>query len=502
MSSIEHRFNDKKNINQYKARYRWRDASGKIRCSKTGWFNSISEAQSQAALLKKEKEEGAQVKLSNKRSAYLYTIFNNFITDQEVEAKLEDLGRHTTAFSIVYMARAISKYYFPEEVKYTKISEITPFTFRVWVNHINKSALCGSTTAKYIQVVQKFNHWLADNGYYADSGLELNIELATNRTKLKPISQGQRKVHLLSPDELAQILKYYRELGLGVFRHFYYYTLFYTLAYTGLRPEEMIALQWKNVDLRDQERVIHIVNSISQQESASNAIARTKKGIYYLKNDGSRRTIPIFNIIYQLLVDYKESYHYESCKEDIEECFVFPRELRGNKFDWDMFDDQAYWLKEYKVALNACNLPNSTIQYLRHYTATFLVAPAPEGLGMDENSVYTFFGHYDAKMVKTIYGALEAQQKTQKMKNIFKEYYSPAPSQESEKKRQAQERIINRFKGDNSAQQEYMRERRVLEQINQCVLDDKKDYYYRKEDKDIIDRISSKFNINFIMKED
>ena len=501
MSSIEHRYNDKLKKDQYKARYRWRDASGRLKCSKTGWFNSVNEAESQAATLKKLKESDAQLKLSNRRSAYLHTIFNNFILDQSKEATVEDLARHTTAFSIAYMWKAICQNYLPDEIKYTKINEITASTFRQWVNHINKSTLCGSTISKYAQTLQKFNHWLADNGYYADSTLELNIELAISRVKLKPISQGARNPHLLSPDELALILKYYRERGLGKFRNFYYYTLFYTLAYTGLRPEEMIALQWKHLDLRPEERVIYVVNSISQAEPASNAIARTKKGIYYLKNEGSKRTIPIFNVIYDLLRDYKESYQYESCKEHIEDCFVFPREERGHKFNFDMFQDQAYWLKEYKVALKACGLPNSTRQYLRHYTATFLVAPAPDGLGMDESDVFTFFGHCSPKMIREIYGRLAEQQKTQKMKTVFKDYYSPAPNQEIERKRQAQERVIKRFKGDNSAQTQYMRERRIIEQIHQVIIDRKDTYYYKKEDKEIIDKICSGYNIKFILKE-
>ena len=502
MSSIEHRYNDKLKKDQYKARYRWRDSSGKIKCSKTGWFNSVNEAESQAAALKKLKESDAQLKLSNKRGAYLYTIFNNFILDQSELAARDDLGRHTTEFSIAYMGSAISQKYLPEEVKYAKISEITPTIFRQWTNHINKSALGGSTTSKYVQVLQKFNHWLADNGYYADSTLELNIELAISRVKLKPVSQGARNTHLLSPDELGLILKYYREKGLGNFRNFYYYTLFYTLAYTGLRPEEMIALQWKHIDLRPEERVIHIVNSISQQEKASNAIARTKKGIYYLKNEGSMRSIPIFDIIYQLLLDWKESCQYQSCKENIDNCFIFPREVRGHNFDFDMFQDQAYWLKEYKVALNACGLPNSTIQYLRHYTATFLVAPPPDGLGMDEDKVYMFFGHCDSKMIKRIYGQLQVQQKTEKMKSTFKEYYTPAPNQESKEKVKAYERVIQRFKGKNGAQTQYMRERRIMEQITQCILDRKECYYYGKDDQEIIDKISSGYNIKFILKED
>ena len=70
-----------------------------------------------------------------------------------------------------------------------------------------------------------------------------------------------------------------------------------------------------------------------------------------------------------------------------------------------------------------------------------------------------------------------------------------------ERKQQAQERVIKRFKGDNSAQTQYMRERRIIEQIHQVIIDRKDTYYYKKEDKEIIDKICSGYNIKFILKE-
>lgn len=56
MASIEHRFNEKKQIDQYRARYRWRDETGKIKNSKTAWFNSIPEGEKESNAINRTKK--------------------------------------------------------------------------------------------------------------------------------------------------------------------------------------------------------------------------------------------------------------------------------------------------------------------------------------------------------------------------------------------------------------------------------------------------------------
>ena len=109
--------------------------------------------------------------------------------------------------------------------------------------------------------------------------------------------------------------------GIICIRNFFFYTLFYVLFYSGVRPEELVGLQWKFIDLREGHRTIAIRNAISNLERQEHALERVVKGQYRTKNPTSVRTIPIFDFYYELLKDYKESYRYEFnlTKEEIEE---------------------------------------------------------------------------------------------------------------------------------------------------------------------------------------
>ena len=46
-------------------------------------------------------------------------------------------------------------------------------------------------------------------------------------------------------------------------------------------------------------------------------------------------------------------------------------------------------------------------------------------------------------------------------------------------------------------QQLYMRKKRIVSQITHAITEEKKEYMYKAEDKDIIDTIKDMFNIDF-----
>lgn len=501
MASIEHRFNEKKQQDQYRARYRWKDETGKIKCSKTAWFNTILQAKKNADELTKRKELDSTIKITSKRNAYLYEVFKGmYLPELKEKAFRDTTERSSTDMSVYKVARTIITYHTPEGVKYTKASELTPSTWREWLSYINDKDLSGATVDKYKEILNKFNRWLADNGFYTDLSAEMNNFMAMQRTITKTRKVGERKDrYLISAADLGKIVRYFREQDLGVFKNFYFYTLFYVLFYTCMRKEECRALQWKNVDLRDDERIIYIKNAIPEGEKESNAINRTKKGVYYCKNEESIRGIPILDMIYQLLKDYKESYMYESglSEDELQECFVFPRELRNNKFDWYMFDGPGYWLIKYKEALSAAGLPNSDIGFLRHSGASFLIAPAPDGLNFDYNQIKSYMGHVDDRMLRSIYAKLQDQQKTQKMKETFKGLYSPAENKKHEEDVAAKQKTLAMVQGGAEDQRTFMRKNRILSQITHAIGEGRTEYKYKAEDASIIEELKPLFNIAF-----
>lgn len=506
--SVEHRLHPKTGKDQYKVRYRWRDETGKLKSSDTGWFNSIKEAQKNADQLKTAKESDSALKITNKREAYIKTVFKEMYV-KELDEKNKNILLDTTtlAYNLWRRAFTIEKYYIPEEVRYTKINEITPRTFRIWADYINNTKLAGVTVHKYIECLFHFNRWLADKGYYTDSSLEMSIDTMLCRFNTKDKKIGVRKDrYLLGMDEVEKITSYWKGKGLGTFFNFYHYTLYYALAYTGTRPEEMRALQWKFVDLAPEHRVIHIENAIPDQEVEAKAIERTKKGIYFTKTPQSVRGIPIFDFIYQLLKDYRESYKYEFKlgEEDMGDCFVFPHLNHNHSFDPHMFAGRGIWLKYLKKTIKEVNIPNTDIAMFRHACATFLVAPEPDGLGFSEEQVMAFFGHLTTQQLQITYAKLEAQQKTKRLKKVFKGYYNPDEDVEENKKNAAKERMLQRVSGDNEKEQHDARRDRIWLQIVQAILQ-QRPYYYKPEDEDIISELAPKlenYNVEIIKEED
>lgn len=491
--SIEHRFNEKKRIDEYRARYRWRDDTGKLKNSKTAWFPSIKQAQKKADELKTAKEKDSALRITNKREAYIKTVFKDMFY-MDMAAKVDSPIYNTHCKAI----KSIVKLYFPEEVQYTKINEITPRTFRIWADAINTSKLAGSTVHKYLEVLYKFNRWLTDKGYYTDPNLELNVENTLSRFNVKSKKVGARKDrYLLSMYEVEMLTTYWRQKGLGDFYNFYHYTLWYTLAYTGMRFEEARALTWGNVDLREEERIIYIVNAVPDNEEDKLAIERINRQEYKVKTEDSRRGIPIFDFIYTLLLDYKQSYKYEFHLDDMDNCFVFPRLNHNHTFNPKMFSGRGIWLKKLKESLKACNLPNTDIGMFRHTTATFLVAPEPDGLGFTEEQVMSFFGHTSTKMLAEVYANLQRQQKTERLKKTFTGYYSPKASKKSNDIITAKERMLDRIRGDNIEEQYQARKERVYLEAMKALLNNRP-YYYNSRDNDIIDELRDKINVEFI----
>ena len=504
--SVVHRVNKKTGANQYSVRYYWRDENGKLKGSQTGWFPTVSKAQKKADELKAAKESDSALKITNKREAYIYTVFGYYVKELEDRKDRVTTDKTSNDHFVWSKARTIYNHYIPDDIKYTKVNEITVRIFRMWADRINDTHLAGSTIEKYLLVLFRFNRYLANKGYYTDSSLEMNIDTMLSRFNAKDRNIGVRKDrYLLGMDDVETLTHVWRDKGLGNFYNFQYYTLWYTFAYTGMRVEELRALQWKFVDLHPSVRVISIENAISDGEKRSNALERTNKGIYYTKTSQSVRGIPIFNFIYTLLKDYRESYMYEFnlTEEDINDCFVFPRQNRDGSFNPHDYARREIWLTRLKETINQCGLPNTDLGMFRHATATFLVAPEPEGLGMSEEEVMTFFGHTTTLQLKNTYAKLQVQQKTRRLKAVFSKYFTPDENEVETNKSKAKKRMIERVAGDNEVETYNARRDRIWLQIIHTIVNNKKVYYYSEEDESIITELKPKlknYDVELIKK--
>lgn len=481
------RVNPRTGKTEYKVRYYF-ISEGKKRDSETAWFTSLEKAEKEARKLKEVKEKADRHNVANRRDKKFVTAYEEFRDYLKEKADKEITNTDKKEYQ---MANAILNNHMPMEIREVKIKDLSIYTWRSWLSHINSKEEIGGGYIRLCRLnLTKFNTWLSQNGYYLDEFQEETFDMGLRKTKIKNSLVGNKersgKRNLLTILDVQEITRYYidKEGGLGEFNNFKMYTLFYVLFYSGVRPEELVALQWKFIDMRDGYRTISIRNAISNLERQEHALERTVNGQYRTKNPTSVRTIPIFDFYYDLLKDYKESYMYEYnlSKEEMEECFVFPVQknphiyFRGNKI-----------LDELKKVIHELGLPGTDLQMFRHSCATFLIMPPPNGLGYTEERVKDYFGHQDTDMLNKVYARLTEVQKAERMRTTFKDIYKPSDIDEKTEEEKMKLELLNRIYGDNDRQKWYARKCRIHAQIKKSMGRGRKEYYYLAKDKKIID---------------
>ncbi|WP_230491918.1 site-specific integrase [Lysinibacillus sphaericus] len=166
-----------------------------------------------------------------------------------------------------------------------------------------------------------------------------------------------------------------------------YYSLFLTIAYTGMRKGEALGLQWRNIDFDN--------NTITIERHRGN------NGVGTTKTRNSERTIKVDYIVIQqlkiyrtavkaLLLTYGRKLNEELSKDD---SFIFLSPYTGGPFISTGLN------ATFNRAVRAAGLPPTTIHGLRHTHATILmnngipVKAIAERLGNTPEMIHTVYGH-------------------------------------------------------------------------------------------------------------
>jgi len=156
---------------EYKARYFWIDENGKKKDSDTGWFPSKAEAYIEAERLRKEKSSGAIQKKTEQLNNSIEEAFGEWIA--YLNEKMSNDTDGTYYLSIRNKARSLIKHHTPEEIKNTKIKNITLNTFRIWVNWVNDEDIAGKTVRGFKQTMRYFNKYLDSRAKKEPSFMDL-----------------------------------------------------------------------------------------------------------------------------------------------------------------------------------------------------------------------------------------------------------------------------------------------------------------------------------------
>ena len=375
-----------------------------------------------------------------------------------------------------------------------KISNITPNTFRVWLNYVNEQDIAGKTVRGYKQTMRYFNKYLNNSGLYKDENLYNNIDITLFMANVKNNSVGAKQRYAPTIADIKKITDSYMvNDGFGKFESFYWYTLFLVLFYTGMRVEELIGLQWKYVDLYSEDPSIEIVNAITEREKPENVMARIKADHGITKTSKSKRTIYIFEYYGSVLEQYAHRFreHFDLTDDEFEESFVFPNIRARDPENRMNYKTQKNILRELNTVCEAAGVPKTDTQMLRHGCAIWLITPVENGgLGYKREDVYQFFGHSNARMVDEVYARMNKEQRDAKTKVVFDPITKKNKTGKGKRDQKLEE--INKKIVDPEANEEekyYATYNRVHDEILQAIKDGKKEYTYTLAEQLQIDEI-------------
>lgn len=301
----------------------------------------------------------------NGQSKYNKKTTPNVMTVKELYDMWLNTYQHTVEESTLNKTMNVFNVHIIPEWGNTLVSDIKPLDLQLYVNTMQGKIL----------------HYRKVTGYFRRL---LNIAVRMDMILVDPFT----KVEM--PKERRQINKPKQFMDVDEFRAFVEvldsqykhinqqaYTLLRLATFTGMRTEELLALQWQHVEFNN--GYISIVQ----------ALGRGLNGSTYIKvpkSQTSRRTLKIDNKMLSVLADWYDATDY---KNDTD--FVFTNEgktlqpLRPNKWLHDVSD-------KYNVAVGL------SMHKLRHTWATLALDQ-----GASVKQVQTYLGHGDVSMTLDVY---------------------------------------------------------------------------------------------------
>lgn len=257
-----------------------------------------------------------------------------------------------------------------------KINKLDRVTYqRVFLNVLQDK--CTYNTLRSIHAILKIamNAALQD-GYILRNNI-VGVKLPSER-KSKEVAEK----NYLTPSELNTLLDVMKEN-----EDIAYYTLFLTIAYTGVRKGEALGLQWRNIDFINKTITV-------ERHRGTNGIGSTK-------TQNSERTIKVDDTVIKQLKNYLKAVkklllkYGKRLNDDLtqEQSLIFISPHNGEPLSPTGINHL------FNRNVKKAKLPSTTIHGLRHTHATILmnngipVKAIAERLGNTPEMIHTVYGH-------------------------------------------------------------------------------------------------------------
>lgn len=178
-----------------------------------------------------------------------------------------------------------------------KINLITKAMLETYIRSLEGTYASEYVEKFYYQIRAVFNYGI-DNEYIQTNPMN-KVKLKVNKDEVK------KEMNFWEPDEFNRFIKEVEDKELK--------TLYLFLYYMGTRKGEALALQWKDIDFKNDS--VHITKTVT------NKIKGSAYAITSPKTQNSVRNIPMFKIVKDSLLEWKKV--HKKMYGFSEECFVF-----------------------------------------------------------------------------------------------------------------------------------------------------------------------------------
>lgn len=309
---------------------------------------------------KKEAEQKANEYLNNIENG-LIIDFENFTLAELMHTWLFDFLHNSSKIKPSTFQRYESLYrnYIKEsEIAGNKLINIKTIHLQKFYNNLSKKGYSYSQINTLNTVLKVFFNWCIDNDYILKNPCT-KVNIKGNKNEI--IKNERKEVEILSETEINIIKEYLKGTDFEL--------LFLLDLATGLRQGELLALDWKHINLED--NTLKVERSVKEVYVYDNENAKHIETIFQTpKTLNSFRTVPIPSTMINVLSKIKN-------KKGLLFSDANGNPLKGKNIS-------AKWTK----ILKECNIPHKKFHSIRHTYASMLLSK-----GVDIETVAELMGH-------------------------------------------------------------------------------------------------------------
>lgn len=343
------------------------DGNGKrIKYRKTITATCDRDAKKQLALFVSEVEKGQ------------YVAPSKFTFAEFAKKWLVDYAEQNLKTKTLQRYKDLLRYKIISEIGHLKLEQIKPlhlvdFYTKLSSDGARLDGKSGGYSSKTIGHYHRLIHGMLEKA------TQWEMIPSNPASKVSPPKVGRREISFYDEEQSMKLIE---ELMNSPIK---YKTSIILAIYTGMRREEILGLEWQDIDFNKQEIIIQRASQYTPE-----------KGIYTddLKTSSSYRTISIPTNIAELLLEYKAWQDEQKDKLGTlwtETGRIFTQES-GTPMHPDTFSG---WFSKF---IKAKGLPKVTFHGLRHTNASILIAN-----GVDLKTVSSRLGHASVQITTETY---------------------------------------------------------------------------------------------------